>query len=813
MKTTSTLLSLILFLFSNLSAQSNHGSIKGRVTDPEGLAAPYANVLLVSAADSTKLVKAGLTDNNGGFELTPVVAGEYRLRVTLLGMENYFSLPFSLADQQVMEYPDIRLVQKATEVEEVKIIAEKPTLTVKPDMIVFNVDGTPNAIGNNALELLRKSPGVVVDNNENIMLLGKTGVRIYIDGKPSPLSATDLAGLLKSMQSTEIESIEIITNPSSRFDAEGNAGIINIKMKKDLSLGFNGNVTLGYAIGKYSKYNGSLAMNYRSKKINAFGSFAGNMGKSWNFMDFYRVQSGSYFDQSTEMVHDNKSQNFRIGADYYINKKNTIGVLATGFGMTSNSSTEASTYIGLANTEGVQSVLVSNTTNDATRQNYNANLNFRHDGGNGTILNVDADYGIYLNNTDSYQPNTYFDSTQTNVLLERNFSSYAPSTIQIRTLKTDYEHGLWGGKLGLGGKVSSVITDNTFDFYNVVNGVEELDTNRSNTFIYTENVNAAYANYQKQIKKWGIQAGVRVEQTNSLGELQSNDSIPAVERHYLNLFPSGGITYAPSRVHSFQLTYSRRIDRPRYDQLNPFEFKLDELTYRRGNPFLRPQYTHNIQLSHTYKYTLNTTLSYAITSDFFTEFTDTTEVNRSYLTTMNLSTRKVATLSVSYPFSPFKWWSIFTSASVFNVRNQADFGVGKEIDLGVTSYNVYHQQSFNLPKDFSLQLSGFYNSPNIWGANFRNSKFWGVEAGLSKKFLEGRGNLKLAVSDIFLGMRWSGTQTFGGLYMEGRGGWESRQFRVNFTYLFGNQQAKGGSRRKTGLEDEGNRAGGGGGMR
>lgn len=813
MKTTYTLITLILSLFSMANAQTQHGGVKGHVADPDGNAIPYANVLLLQAADSTKLVKAGLTDDAGNFELIPVNAGSYTLKVTYLGMENFRSQPFELADQQVLEMPSVKMEQAATEVEEVKIVAEKPTLTVKPDMIVFNVDGTPNSIGNNALELLRKSPGVVVDNNENIMLLGKTGVRIYIDGKPSPLSATDLAGLLKSMQSTEIESIEIITNPSSRFDAEGNAGIINIKMKKDRSLGFNGNVTLGYAIGKYSKYNGSLALNYRSKKINAFGSFAGNLGKSWNFMDFYREQSGSTFDQSTEMVHDNKSENFRAGMDYYLNKKSTVGVLVTGFGMTSNSSTEAETYIGLQNSEQVQSVLISNTLNDATRQNYNANLNYRFDGGNGTILNMDADYGLFKNNTDSYQPNYYYDSSLSNVLLERIFTSYAPSTIDIKTFKVDYEHGLWGGKVGLGGKVSFVVTDNTFDFYNVTGGVEELDTNRSNTFVYTENVNAVYANYQKQIKKWGIQAGVRMEQTNSLGELKSNDSIPAVDRHYLNLFPSGGITFAPDRTHNFQLTYSRRIDRPRYDQLNPFEFKLDELTYRRGNPFLRPQYTHNIQLAHTYKYTLNTSLSYAITNDFFTEFTDTTEVNRSFLTTENLSTRKVATLSVSYPFSPVKWWTLFTSASVYNVRNQADFGEGKEIDLGVTSYNIYHQQSFNFPKDISLQLSGFYNSPNIWGANFRNNKFWGVEAGVTKKFLEGRGNIKLAVSDIFLGMRWSGSQTFGGLYMEGQGGWESRQFRVNLTYLFGNQQAKGGSRRKTGLEDESSRAGAGGGMR
>lgn len=805
---------LLLFpLFSQADAQ-NSASISGKILDDEGSALSYANVLLLSAADSSKLVKAGYTDESGEYKLAPLPAGEYRMRVTYLGMPAFQSDPFQLKDGEDLVRETVKMTAGSAEVDEVQIRAEKPVLTIKPDMTVFNVDGTPNAIGNNALELLRKSPGVVVDNNENIMLLGKSGVLIYIDGKRTPLSAEDLAGLLKSMQSSEIESIEIITNPGAKYDAEGNAGIINIKMKRDKSLGANATVNLGYAIGRFSKYNGSVSANYRNKNVNVFGSYSGNTGVRWNFMDGYRIQNGTVFTMENDMYHDNTANNIRLGMDYSLGKKHIIGGLFSGFLFSQDGDTENRTVIADQATDAIQNILVSNTSNKATRNNLNGNLNYRFDGGNGTTFNVDADYGRFTNNTETFQPNQYFDSTETNVLFENNYTTYAPSTIDIASFKADYERELWGGKFGAGFKLSYVKTDNVFNFYELQGETEVLDTNRSNQFVYTENVNAAYVNYLKQIKKFAVQAGLRLEQTHSLGELytiSAGEAQDPVDRQYVNLFPSAGVTYNLSRINSFRLNYSRRIDRPRYEDLNPFEFQLNELSYRKGNPFLRPQLTHNIQLSHTYKYTLNTTVGYSRTSDFFTNLTDTIRTNASFMTTENLGTRDVFSANISYPFTIKKIWSIFTNLGVTHVKNQADFGEGKIIDIAATSFNIYHQQTLKLPEEFSLQLSGFYSSPGIWGANFETNDFWGVEAGLQKGFLQGRGNLKLAVSDIFLGMRWRGYQEFGALQMDINGGWESRQFRVNLTYLFGNDKVKSARKRKTGLEDESGRANGGGG--
>lgn len=805
---------LILLLtcsFSAATAQTTNGSVTGKLTDEDGSGLEYATVVLHNASDSA-IVKAGYSDDQGKFLIAPVPAGKYYVRTTYVGYPPTKSEAFDLAAGQAYELPVMKLQPSGAQMADVRITTERPLVTVKPDMTVFNVEGTVNAVGENAFTLLRKSPGVAIDNNDNIMLLGKSGVRIYIDGKPSPLSAADLANLLKSMQSDQIESFEIITNPSSKYDAEGNAGIINVRLKRDKSMGTNATLNLDYSAWLHNRYNGSLSVNYRGKKINAFGSYGAGLGKQRNFMHFYRAQNGTSFTQETEMVNDYLNHNFRAGMDFYLAPKHTVGFIVNGFLANGELNSTSNNDIRDIASDSLFSLLRATSNNDFTRSNVNTNLNYRYDSKKGTTLNVDADYGTFDINTDALSPNLYLDPETNAVTADRTFSSHAPTSIDIYTLKSDYERNLGKGKLGLGFKTAYVQTSNTFDFFNYVGGAPVLDTNRTNTFAYTENVNALYANYQRQIKKFGIQAGVRAEQTNSLGVLTAlketeNDR---VERHYINLFPSGGVTYNHNQMNTFRLTYSRRIDRPRYEDLNPFEMKLDELSYRKGNPFLKPQYTHNMELGYTYKYTLNASLSYAITTDFFTNLTDTIESVRTFMSMQNLSTRKVATFSLSYPWAPTKWWSTFTNASVFNSRQEAAFGVGKTIDVSRTSFSAFHQSSFTLPKNFGIQVSGFYSSPGIWGANFLTRRFWGVETGVTKKLFNERGLLKLGMSDIFFTMQWSGEMTYGALYSSGGGGWESRQIKASYTHTFGNTNVKGARKRATGLDDEQKRASGGG---
>ncbi len=761
------------------------------------------------------MVKAGFSGEDGIYILSPIAAGEYWIKTQFTGYASDTSQIFRLADGQKLERPSLKMAEVASSVKEVQIVSERPLVTVKPDMLVFNVENTPNAIGENAFNLLRKAPGVMIDNNDNINLLGKSGLRIYVDGKQSPLSGSDLANFLKTIQSSQIESFEIITNPSSKYDAAGNAGIINIKMRRDKSLGANATIDLGYAIGVFGKYNGSVSANYRNKHFSVFGSYSLGTGKSRNFMDFSRHQDGLTLGPITTVMIDNyTNHNFRTGFDFFASKKSTIGVLASGFISETEGNNTSITYITPDSMLSPISVLDASNNILASNLNLNFNLNYKYDNGDGVTFNADADYALFRNTNNSNQPNTYKDPETGALQFAQNYQSHAPTNIDMRTLKVDYERPWLKGTFAVGAKGTYVSTDNTYDFYNVVNESPSLDTSRSNKFDYTENVNAAYLNYQTKVKKFAFQAGLRGEQTNSIGDLTAfvATNNKKVVRHYFNLFPSGGVTYDVNPKNTLSLTYSRRIDRPQYENLNPFEFKLDQISYMKGNPFLKPQYTNNVQLSHTFNYTLNSSISYAVTNDFFTEVIGVSDSvpGASFLTTKNISQKAVATISVSYPFNITKWWSTYTNVSAFNVRQQGDVGNGVLIDIQRSSASVFHQSNFKLPKDFSIQASGFYNSPSIWGAYFKNRRFWGIDLGAQKKLFQGKGNLKVSVSDVLFTMQWSGSQVSDELQMYGRGGWESRQFKVNFSYLIGNNQVKA-RKRETGVEEEKDRAGGGGG--
>ena len=389
-------------------------------------------------------------------------------------------------------------------------------------------------------------------------------------------------------------------------------------------------------------------------------------------------------------------------------------------------------------------------------------------------------------------------------MTERIFANNTPTNIDIYTFKLDHERPLFGGKVEIGTKVSLVSTDNTFDFFNVINNENIRDLDRSNQFEYKENVNAGYLNFSKQIKKWGVQAGLRLEHTHSTGDLTSakptdNDF---VERDYVNLFPSAGITYAMNKKNTFQLSYSRRINRPSYQDLNPFEDKLDELTFQQGNPFLQPEYANNFQLSHSFNYRFNTTFSFSHTQDLITRQTEASGQKASYITWLNLDDQYVYSLNFSAPVPLAKWWSSYTSLTGTYSQNKSENLRGNAVDLDAASFNVYSQHTFRLPKDVSFELSGWYNAPGLWGGTFEMKEMWSIDAGVQKKVLGGRGNLKVSVSDIFKTNKWRGVTEFGPLFMNVGGRWDSRRLRVNFSYMLGNTQVKGARRRKTGLEDE-----------
>ncbi|GAB3959354.1 outer membrane beta-barrel family protein [Spirosoma harenae] len=762
---------------------------------------------MLKLATDSSLVKAAVADVGGSFAFTNLRSATYRLDVSGVGYSALTVPGITVNEGQTVHLPAIALTQAATSLTEVQVKATKPLVDVQTDKIVLNVEGSLTSAGNSALELLQKAPGVQIDQTDNIILQGKNGVRVFIDGKPSPLTLADLAAYLRTLQASAIDAVEIITQPSARFDAQGNAGIINIRLKKNQNFGTNGSAMLGFAQGAYyPKYNGSLSMNHRTQKMNLFATYTQRNARDWGYINLYRQQNGQFFDQHGETTSQTVGNTARLGTDWFVNKRSTLGILLDGTLNQGTYNTLGRTPIGTLG-KAPNSLLIADNQSQSDRANGNANLNYRFVDTVGHELTVDADLGRFRSTSDNSQPNRYVDPMTNELLSERNYHMNTRTNISLRTLKADYTQRLWAGKLSMGFKLSNVQTDNRFLFFDVLSGQRLLNNDRSNQFIYSETIYAGYGTFEKSLGKWKGQFGVRIEQTHSDGQLTSatQQADSHVSRQYLNAFPSAGLTYKLNANSTLSTTYSRRIDRPTYQSLNPFESKLDELSYQKGNAFLRPQYTNTIQVSHSYRYKLTTSLSYSDTQDFFTQLTDTTEGNRNYITTRNLASQRVISLNVSYPLSIAKWWNAFLNVGAYRSTNRANFGEGKVIGLSANVISLYMQHTITLPGSWRLEMSGFYTSPSVWGGTFLNRRYWGSSLGLQRKVLHERGSLVLTISDPFNSQQWRGVSQFGGLYMDASGGYESRQVRINFSYTFGSNQVKGARQRKTGLDEENKR--------
>ncbi len=796
-------IAIIIGITLNIAAQQTTQTIKGRVINAETKeAVPFVNIIVL---DSSPL--KGTTSNAvGNFEIENVPVGEVTLRATFIGYQDTVVENLVLTAEKMLEV-QIELEEGAKNLDQVTVQASRPLVEVLPDKTVLNVAGSTNASGHNGLELLRKAPGVMLDNNDNIIVLGKTGVKIYIDGRPSPLSGTELTELLKSMQSEQIEAIEIITNPSAKYDAEGNAGIINIRLTKQLNTGANASINLGYSAGIKSRYNTSGTVNYRNGKFNAFGSYGYYHNENANTNIIFRRQSDSTYDQQANQTSKSPNHNYKVGLDYFINDKNTIGFIFNGNSNIGNWNNVGTTKISNQTSGVLAKILWAESFENHTRKSNNMNVNYNYNDKKGKSWNFDLDYGNYNNASDTYQPNIYTTPDGNTELVKRISSTYTPTNIDIYTAKIDHTRNIKKLKLEIGAKFSYVKTDNIFDFYNVLENQNVFDTERSNQFVYTENVNAAYVNISSVINdKWSYQLGLRAEQTNSEGDLKATqvNNDKNVKRNYFDVFPSAGLSYKASDKSAWSLSVGKRLQRPSYQDLNPFENKLDELTFQKGNPFLNPQYAYNMKLSNTYNNTFSTSLSYTYTKDYITRIMDTLDVSKSFISFQNLASQEVISLTVSAPYSFTDWWSSYTSITGFSTHNQATFDDGKTIDLSVTTLSFYSQQTFSLPKDFKFEVSGFYNSPGVWGGTFKFNSIWGMDAGISKKILKDKGNLKLGVSDIFKTQGYSATSIFGGQVLDLSGYWDSRRFKVNFSYKIGNNKIKS-RRRKTGQEEEQNR--------
>lgn len=801
------LLTLAVVLACMHPLLSQQTQLRGQLQDADKAPAVYANIALYNAADSA-LVKVETSDETGLFQFLELPEGTYNLVATYVGAADLVRNNLKIKSGQTVDLGVLLLENAAIELEAATITASRAMVEIKPDRMVFNVEGTVNSSGSDALSLLRKAPSVTIDNNDNINVLGRAGVLIYVDGKRLPLAGQDLVNYLQNLPADQIDRIDIITNPGAKYEAEGNAGILDIRLKKDKNLGANGSVSGSFNRGQYSRANINASANYRNKSFNTFGSIGTGKGGGFNTIDFISTQNGLSLGEYLKGVNQWQYLDYRLGTDFFVGKKHTVGFLVSGnHGMTDRNTFNRITIAQQANASQIDSVLIADSDIDNSRNQYTFNLNYRFDGGKGRTLNIDLDYGTFETDVLRYQPNQYFDPTEQILLSETVTFFDTPTGIDIYTAKLDYEADLFGGKISAGSKLSRIVTDNFFQVYDVIDEVNYLDDTLSNRFEYEENVYAGYVNYGRQLgEKWNISAGLRAEQTDATGNLQAflpDLMEPPVELNYLTWFPSAGISWQLAAMHNLALNYSRRINRPDYNVLNPFNNQLSQLSFEKGNPFLRPEIVNNVELGYTLAMRYNFKIAYSYTTDQITRLIgpDDSDPRANFISWDNLAEQTIISFNVSAPVQFAKFWNAYFNLSASHTDNQADYGDGAVVDVQAFTYNIYQQHTFNLPWKLTGEISGWYSGPGVWGGVFRYEPSWSLDLGIQRKFFQNRLNARLNASDIFYESGWDGISEFDGLITEGGGRWDSRRINLSLSYSFGNQNVKS-RRRSTGMEDE-----------
>jgi outer membrane receptor protein involved in Fe transport len=818
MKKLFTLLSIaILFTFI---AQAQNGGITGSVKDASMKSIHSATVSLLKSKDSS-VVKFVATGKDGQYEFLDIADGKYFVSVSNVGYTKIVSTPFEVSSSTpTINVPVLVLIAQAKDLGGVTVTTKKPFIEARPDKTIVNVDASPTSAGATVLELLEKSPGITVDNDGNISLRGKAGVIIMIDGKPTYLSSTDLANLLKNMPASQLEQIEIMTNPSAKYDAAGNSGIINIKTKKGRASGFNGSVMAGITTSFFKtgdalyvipKSQNSVNFNYRKNKFNFFGNYnpnfyngRGNLNIERKFFDDNGDIAG-YSDVATKFKFGNDNHTLKVGVDFFADKKNTFGVVASGFMFNGHPTPVTVNTLSDANHEETSS-MVSLTENKIHFNNFSGNFNYRHVFDTaGTDLTVDLDYIGYRNTSNMLLTTDFYDEMHQQTSDPLLLKGHLPSDINIYSIKSDYTHPFKGGRLEAGIKSSYVKTDNIVD-YERLYADKWIPDSRSNHFIYDENINAAYVTLNRQMKKWTLQGGLRIENTIAKGYQVTNDS--TFKRNFTNLFPNVYITYTINDKNSLTLSYGRRITRPNYQDLNPFTYFLDSLSYRQGNPYLLPQFTNNIELSHTFKGKIITTLNYNNTTDVISQiFKQNSQTKIVYFTADNVAKFINMGISITAPLPVTKWWNTNFFTNIYNNHYKGIYDA-EPLDMSYTSVMINITNTFTIKQGFSLELSGFYRGKGVDQLTI-NQPIYQMSIGGQKNILKNKATVRLNIRDPFAWQEYRGLTEYGNIYARIHSKFDVRQVTATFTYRFGkNIQQPPQRRRNNATQDEQNRVGG-----
>ncbi|RYY26204.1 MAG: hypothetical protein EOO04_11020 [Chitinophagaceae bacterium] len=787
---------LITILISmNIFSQYQPGTIAGSLKSDDKLTTASSTIALCRAADSAVLFSTS-PDTESNYFFYSVSKGKYLVKVTSTLAETYYSKPFIIDSlKKTIRLEPIALVpRRPVTLDKVVVTAKRPLLEQQIDRVIVNVDAMISATASNALEILEKTPGVSVELSGGISLNGKNNVMIMIDGRPTNLSATDLTAYLRSLPGGTLDKIELIDNPPARYEAAGNA-IINIKLRRNKLQGFTGSFSAGANQGQYFRTNEVLNLNFNRNKFSVnssvgynrdAGSVKNNGGRS------YYANDGK-IESELRSVNSSRSQGDaitgRITIDYAANKKTSYGAIIN---LNSRNTDDHQLYANSQlNDKGLSDSLSLGVTDFNTRwRGGGANLNFLHKyNAQGRELSADLNYLRYTNRGIQSLTNSFRDVDDPGIYNDQ-FSYNLPSVLDIYSGQIDYVHPLERkARIDVGFKTSQVTNDNELSVIGSppASGLQGRD--KSNHFIYRETISALYINTRKDWRRFGLQLGLRMEYTVSDGDQLGNQQVArsTFKRDYLNAFPSLFMTYKldTTNTNFLDLSYSRRIRRPNYQMLNPFEIFVDNYSFSSGNPYLLPQYANQLELKYRYKKYFGIGFQQGFYNNVIFQITETRE--KVFVTRpQNVAKGRISAVSINGMIPVAKWWNINVSGGLYRLKLTGGTTEGK-LDQEAFSIRGSILNQFTLGSGWSAETNGYYNGRDINGQRSIDPRYR-INAGVQKKILKGKGSLRLSLEDVFYSWKTRDeTRNLANAISYNTSQGDTRRIAMGFTWSFGKE--------------------------
>ncbi|TPE45841.1 outer membrane beta-barrel family protein [Pontibacter mangrovi] len=758
----------------------------------------YTSIVLLHLPDSA-VAASEMTESGGTYTFSEVKPGIYVVKALMVGFNPAASLPFEVKQQAVV-LPALKMQQKANELQEVVVQGQKPLLEQQPDRLVMNVEQL-NTAGDNALEVLKYAPGVRLDKDENILFRGNGSVNVMINGKMTYMTNAELRSYLKSLPAATVSKVELMANPPASFDAAGTGGVINILLKRDETMGLNGSANLSLGQGKYEKVRAGVNLNYNTGKVSLFTRLNAGHYNSFNRLTLRRNINDSLYNQVNYWHPITKSYNLTAGADYFINARHTVGVMAKSY--ISPSETMVTSNSVNYDAEGALfGRMAMRNPEESSTDNYSVNLNYKFEiDSTGRALSFDADYVTYGTQSNEQFTNHFYGAAGEATQVPVQLRSANGAEASIKSLKLDYVHPFGNDfKAEAGWKSSWVRNNSDVKFEELQEQGWVNDTMRTNSFLYNENINAAYLSLSKQFSEaFSIKAGVRAEQTNAEGHSVTKGE--EVDRNYLKLFPSLFVSYKADENNQFSASYSRRISRPSYSRLNPFTSFSDPYTAMEGNPFLQPSFSNSLQVNYTYKNFQLLSLSYLETNDFVMnviEQNDETKVSISKPQNLSKATDLTLSSGGTLPLTDWLSSTLQLEGSYSTISTPL---LGENYNTDQFTWSASTDQTVTLPKAYKLQLSAYYISPSVQGLHHMKAGYQ-IDLGAKKELWNGKATLGLKLRDVFNTSRWRSTLQYANVNMFWQNQWESRRLDLSFDIKFGNSKVKTARNRKTGTGEE-----------